>query len=182
MASSLRRIGGLNRLMRSLRSRHQGLSLYIYIYIVTHIHLYMYIPTYIYIYIYIYMYNPHLGLINAFPLILICPKHNICHYSFTSKKARHILNCGLDFMITFLRHGRYQLGHLGGHLGSHLGGHLGDHPFSLKARHPQKVNSCRRKVLIKSDIFEIPPKMIPQDHLQYHPQDDSKLYFVFCVY
>ena len=40
------------------------------------------------------MYNPHLGLINVPPLIVCLPKNDLCHYSFTSKKARHILNVG----------------------------------------------------------------------------------------
>ena len=75
--------------------------------------------------------NPHLGLINPPPYV--SPKNDICHYSFTIKKARNILNSGQDFINTFLRHGRYQLCHLGGH----LAGHLGDHPFSLKARPPK---------------------------------------------
>ena len=100
----------------------------------------MYIFTYIYIYIYIYIYNPHLGLINA-PLILLFLQNDLFHYSFTSKKARNILNSGQDSINMFLRHGRYRLGH--------LGGHLGGHPFSLKARPQQKVISCTRKILIK---------------------------------
>ena len=114
--------------------------MHVYIYI--HICIYIYIHTYIYIYIYIhierniyiYIYNPHLGLMNAPPLICVFPPNDLFHYSFTIKKARNILNYGQDFIHTFLRHGRYQLCHLGGH----LGGHLGDHPFSLKARPPKK--------------------------------------------
>ena len=58
------------------------------------------------------------------------PPYFCCHYSFTIKKARNILDSGQDFINTFLRHGRYQL--------CHLGGHLGGHPFSLKARAPKK--------------------------------------------
>ena len=58
------------------------------------------------------------------------PQNDLCHYSFTIKKARNILKYGQDFINTFRRHGRYRLGH--------LGGHLGDHPFSLKARPPKK--------------------------------------------
>ena len=73
--------------------------------------------------------NPHLGLMNAPPLIC-SPQNDLFHYSFIIKKARHILNSVQDFINTFLRHGRYQL--------CHLGGHLGGHPFSLKARPPQK--------------------------------------------
>ena len=84
---------------------------------------------YVYIYIYIYVYNPHLGLINAPPHLLFL-KNDLFHYSFTINKYRHILNSGQDFINTFLRHGRYQLCHLGGHLGGHL--------FSLKARPPKK--------------------------------------------
>ena len=68
--------------------------------------------------------NPHLGLMNAPPLIF-SPQNDCCHSSFTIEKARNILNYGQDFIYTFLRHGRYQLGHLGGH------------PFFVKAR-PQK--------------------------------------------
>ena len=64
----------------------------------------------------------------------ICPKSDICHFSFTINKARHILNFGQDLIHTFLRHGRYQLGH------------LGDHPFSLKARPPESVICCKRSL------------------------------------
>ena len=76
-----------------------------------------------------YTYNPLLGLINRPPLFVFL-KNDICHYSFTINKARNILNSGQGSINTFLRHGRYQL--------CHLGGHLGGHPFSLKARSPQK--------------------------------------------
>ena len=58
------------------------------------------------------------------------PQNDLVHYSFTINKNINILNYGQDFTNTFLRHGRYQQGH--------LGGHLGDHPFSLKARPPKK--------------------------------------------
>ena len=80
--------------------------------------------------IHVYTYDPHLGLINGPPPLFIFLKNELCHYSFTIKKARHIFNSGQDFINTFLRHGRYQL--------CHLGGHLGGHPFSLKARTPKK--------------------------------------------
>ena len=33
---------------------------------------------------------------------------DLCHYSFTSNKARNLLNSGQDLINTFLRHGRYQ--------------------------------------------------------------------------
>ena len=78
----------------------------------------------------IYIYNPHLGLINGPPPLFVFLKNDLFHNLFTINKARHILNSGQDFINTFLRHGRYQL--------CHLGGHLGGHPFSLKARPPKK--------------------------------------------
>ena len=52
----------------------------------------------IYRYIYIYIYNPHLGLINAPPLILCFPPNDLFHYSFTIKKTRDIQNYGQDFI------------------------------------------------------------------------------------
>ena len=95
---------------------------YLMICMYEHIHIYIYIHN---THVCVYMYNPHLGLINAPPLFCF-PSNYLFHYSFTIKKARSILNSGQDFINTFLRHGRYQLGHLGGH------------PFSLKARPPNK--------------------------------------------
>ena len=85
---------------------------------------------YIYvIYIYIYIKSPP-WINKRPPLPLFSPQNDLFHCSFTIKKARHILNSGQDFINMFLRHGRYQQGH--------LRGHLGDHPFSLKARPPKK--------------------------------------------
>ena len=55
-------------------------------------------PRCIHIYIYIYRYNPHLGLINAPPLILFFPPNDLFHYSFTIKKARNIQNYDQDFI------------------------------------------------------------------------------------
>ena len=96
--------------------------MYVYIYIYTYV--------YVHVYIYIYIYYPHLGLIKPPPLILLSPQNGLVHYSFTIKKARNLSNSGQDFINTFLRHGRHQL--------CHLGGRLGGHPFSLKARPPNK--------------------------------------------
>ena len=50
----------------------------------------------IYIYTH-YVYNPHLGLIKAPPYFCSSP-NDLFHYSFTIKKARHILNSGQDLI------------------------------------------------------------------------------------
>ena len=68
--------------------------------------------------------------------MFVPPQNDLFHYSFTIKKARNILNSGQDFINTFLRHGRYQLCHLGGH----LGGHIGDDLEGIKTR-PLKKRS-----------------------------------------
>ena len=57
-----------------------------------------YLYIYICIHICIHTYNPHLGLINAPPLICLFPPNDLLHYSFTIKKARHIHNYGQDFI------------------------------------------------------------------------------------
>ena len=72
--------------------------MYIYIYICIYVYVYIYIYVYVYIYIYIHIHNPHLGLINAPPLICCFPPNDLFHYSFTIKKAKHIPNYGQDFI------------------------------------------------------------------------------------
>ena len=48
------------------------------------------------------IYNPHLGLINVPPpLILFLPNNDLVHYEFTIKKARHLLISGKHFINTF---------------------------------------------------------------------------------
>ena len=44
------------------------------------------------------MYNPHLGFINAPPLMLFFPPNDLFHYSFTINKTRYLLNYGQDFI------------------------------------------------------------------------------------
>ena len=73
--------------------------MYIYIYIILYlslsIYIYIYMSLSIYIHIlhiYIYIHNLHLGLINASPLICVLPQNGLCHYSFTIKQTRNILN------------------------------------------------------------------------------------------
>ena len=109
-----------------------SMCIYIYTYIHTHMCIYIYIYacmyTYIYIYmyyVYIYIYNRHLGLINAPPLLFF-PPNDICHYSFTIKKAGDLLNSGQDFI------------NLTGDTSCSSWGSSWDHPFSLKARPPKK--------------------------------------------
>ena len=103
-------------------------NIYIYMFIYTYLSIYLsiYLSMYIYIYIYIYTCNPHLGLIHA-PYFLFPSKRPFSLFIYYPKGQKYT---GQDFINTLLRHGRYQL--------CHLGGHLGDHPFSLKARPPKK--------------------------------------------
>ena len=54
----------------------------------------MYVCMHACIYIYIYIYNPHLGLINAPPLIFVPPQNDLFHYSFIIKRARNKPNVG----------------------------------------------------------------------------------------
>ena len=44
------------------------------------------------------MTNPHLGLINGPPPYFVFLKNGLCHYVFTIKQARHIINSGQDFV------------------------------------------------------------------------------------
>ena len=126
---------------------------YIYIY------MYIYIYVYMYIYIYIYIYNPHLRLINVPPpLFCFSLKLYVSLFNYY-QNARNILNSGQHFINTF-----YDTGDTGWAV--ILGVILGIIHF-LKSETPKQVISCRRKVLIKSDIF--------WDHPQYHPQDHSKM-------
>ena len=97
--------------------------------------------------------NPLLGLILGPHLIFSLPNNELCHYSFTIKKVRHILISGQHFTNTFCDTGDPSWVILGVILGIiHF----------LSKRDPPKVISCRYKVLIESDIFEITPKITPK--------------------
>ena len=77
------------------------------------------------------MYNLHLGLINAHPpdFWLLLQTTFFTNHLLTKRSEIH------KFLAkTLLIRREIPAVHLGGH----LGGHLGDHPFSLKARPPNK--------------------------------------------
>ena len=86
------------------------------------------------IYIYIYIYNPHLGLINAPPLLFCCcPPNYLFHYSFTINNSRNIPSSGQDFSNL-----------TGDTSCSSWGSSWGSSIFS-KSETPQKVISCTYK-------------------------------------
>ena len=100
----------------------------------------IYIYIYIYIHTYIHTYSPHLGLINAPPLICCFPPNDLFHYEFTIKNARHLLKSGQDFINL-----------TGDTSCSSWGSSWGSSIFS-QSENPQEVISCTYKALINRSL------------------------------
>ena len=100
------------------------IHLYVYIYVDVCVSVCVYLSLSLSIYIYIY--NRHLGLINTPPLFVLFLQATFFTIHVLSKRPYIYTIMAKTLLI------RREIPAV------HLGGHLGDHPFSLKARPPQK--------------------------------------------